>query len=733
MRVILGILLICSTFVTKSQYTYSIDQTIPVKNESGINLTMPWAGGLNAAQYNTLDINGDNLNDLVLFDRIANKVITFLNEDGQYKYAPEFENLFPSLTNWLLLRDYNCDGKKDIFTGDPLGIRVFTNITQPGDELTWEQFLFYAGPGNEKSQVLLTKGFLNLVNLQLQFDDLPSITDIDGDGDLDILSMRYQGEGSVEFHQNFSKELNGSCDSLTFERVTLKWGNFLECDCGVFAFNGEACPPSSGGRIQHAGGKAMLAMDIDNDQDQDLLFSEAQCTDLFLLVNEGDGTNAVFTNAINFPAGKPAQIVHFPAPFYEDVNFDNINDLIVVPNLFSKDALEIDLKKSNWYYQNTATNQLPAFEFVQDDFLQNKMIDVGDNAVPALYDLDGDGDEDMIIGNNADALRLTGSIFYYENVGTPIEPDFQFVTDDYLDIGELMLINIKPQFADANTDGKTDLVLTATSLITGQTNLYYLMNKTSDGVDFSGQLLTTIDFSFLYSENIHLTDVNVDGIADILIGKSNGSVEYWKNNGPKGFFDFTLIDNSFKELGPSVERQSLAIASGDLNDDGKPELLLGDQFGTLSIINDYRSNNESEILTDLIFNPLTEEYNNQNLGGRIWPTVGNLYNLNKPEIVIGNILGGLQLLLNDEGVSLPGEPIIKIYPVPVEHSELLNVKVNRLASVQLLSALGQELSKPVIISPNQDFSFAVNRFAAGIYILRLTIDDKTYAKRIVIY
>lgn len=732
MRIILGVWLVCSAFLAKSQFTYRIDQSIPVKNVDDTNLSIPWGGGLNAAQYNTLDINGDNNEDLILFDRIANKVITYIRQDNRYQYAPEYESLFPSLTNWLLIRDYNCDGRKDIFTGDPLGIRVFSNITEPDQQLQWEQFLFYSGTGS-KSEVLLTKGFSSLTNLQLQYDDLPSITDIDGDGDLDILSMRYQGEGSVEFHQNFSQELYNSCDSLSFERVSLKWGNFLECDCGVFAFNGETCPPTTGGRTQHAGGKAMLAIDIDDDDDQDLLFSEGECTDLFLLINEGNSTDALFTSAANFPTVEPAQFPHFPAPFYEDVDFDDVKDLIVVPNLFSKDALEIDLKNSNWFYQNTGSDQLPDFSLSQKNFLQNQMIDVGDNAVPAFYDMDGDGDEDLIIGHNGDAERLTGSVYFYENTGTPSQPFFRFVTDNYLDIGSLMLVNIKPQFADANADGKNDLVLTATSLITGQTNLYYLANKVSNGVDFSGQLLTNIDFSLLYPENIHLTDVDLDGLADILIGKSNGSVEYWKNNGPKGSFNYGLTDNSFKELGPSVERQSLSITSGDLNDDGKAELIIGDQFGTLGIINDYRGNSESEILTDIIFNPLSEAYGKQNLGGRIWPAVGNLYNLNKREIIVGNILGGLQVLQNDEGVALPDEPVIRIYPIPVEQSELLSVKVDRLASVQFLSALGQELGKPVTIFPNQEHSFTIDKFGAGIYILRLKINNKTYSRRIVIY
>src|SRR5688572_5876530 len=100
-----------------AQFTYVLDQTIAVKNEDGTLLATPWAGGLNAAHYNTLDLNADGKEDLVLFDRMGDKILTFVNDQNKYRYAPEYEDFFPDeVTNWLLLRDYNCDGKKDIFT-----------------------------------------------------------------------------------------------------------------------------------------------------------------------------------------------------------------------------------------------------------------------------------------------------------------------------------------------------------------------------------------------------------------------------------------------------------------------------------------------------------------------------------------------------------------------------------------------------------------------------------------
>src|SRR5688572_19499865 len=99
-----------------AQFTYVLDTTITAEVDK-VLLPMPWTGGLNAAQYNTMDLDGDQKDDLVLFDRMGNKVITFLAVGNTYRYAPDYEKIFPAdIENWLLLRDFNRDGKKDIFT-----------------------------------------------------------------------------------------------------------------------------------------------------------------------------------------------------------------------------------------------------------------------------------------------------------------------------------------------------------------------------------------------------------------------------------------------------------------------------------------------------------------------------------------------------------------------------------------------------------------------------------------
>lgn len=732
-RLVCLLLVVCPVSVF-AQFTYAVDQTIPVADASGTPIALPWAGGLNAAHYNSLDVDHDGKEDLILFDRMADRVVTLLNVDGQYRYAPQYESLFPELANWLLLRDFNCDGKKDIFTGDPFGIRVYLNTTPDNGNLQWNHVTFYTQPGSPRSPVLLTRGFSGLINLQTQFDDLPSIEDIDGDGDLDILAPNWSGDGTIEFHRNYSRERYNSCDSLEFERVSQRWGGLKTCECGEFAFDGDDCAPNSTGRIKHSQGKALLAHDFDNDLDHDLLISDGNCTVLYYLENTGDAETAAFIAAVEFPVGDPADFPLFPTPFLEDVDFDGIRDLMVTPNIFVKDHLEINLKESNWFYRNAGTNQLPDYSAVARNFLQDQMIDVGDNAVPAFFDIDGDGDPDLIIGQMNDRGTHTGSLTLYENTGTPGSPAFRLATTDYLNFSGHGFYNIRPQFHDADGDGRIDLVFTATNSSTDATALYALHNQANSGFDAGTGSPAQISFDMLFSENVHLADVDLDGLPDILVGRSNGSVQYWRNNGPKGSINLVLEKSEYLGFVPSVERQSLSMTTADLNADGKTDLVLGDQYGQLSIISDFRqTSQEVELLTDLIHNSITDTYGVKNLGGRIWPAVANLFPESRPAIITGNLQGGLQVLRNDSDDPAPGEPLFLVFPNPLSSNENLTVRTDRLATLQLVSILGQELTPPVVVPPFQYHAIALPTLAAGVYILRITADTRNYSRRIVIF
>lgn len=724
MRYVFFLLLFLVTRWVYGQFTYELDQSIPVE-ANGRALRLPWAGGLNAAQVNTLDINGDGKQDLVIFDRTANKILTYLNESSQYTYAPQYETLFPAeVTQWMLLRDYNCDGKKDIFTSDPFGIVVFVNTTKPGQPLSWRPF----NPGFP----LLTKGFSSNINLKVNESDIPSIDDVDGDGDLDILNVRFVGIGTIEWHKNLSMERTGTCDSLQLERVTQNFGGFEECSCGSFAFSGQTCDDLSGGRVQHAGGKTMLMLDLDHDGDRELLFSEESCTRTYLLRNDGTAANAVMNSSSDFPAANPVNFQIFPAVYYEDLDFDGVPDLVASPNTYARTAAHMDLANSLWLYKNTGTVQLPQFTFQKSNFLQEEMIDVGDYAIPSFFDYDGDGDQDFFISNYAGA-GFIGSVYLYQNTGTSSEPQFKFITDDFAGLSLAGYYNIKLQFADINGDSTFDFVFTATNPFSNITSLFYVANQSTTRLDFTGQYIQPTGFNIAQAENILLVDVDQDGRKDILLGKGTGAVQYWHNQGPAGQFNFVMENNAFLGLGSSTERQSPALSAGDLDGDGRAELIVSDQRGKLTVYGDFRAQDPAIVgVQDILHNPLTDLHEAKNLGGRNWTVPVNLYGTTRPLLVVGTTLGGIYILKNDGGELLPEEPRVELFPNPVKENEVMKIRTDRNVLVEFYTAMGQRVSETYFIPANQEYPMRFSGLAAGIYIARFTSDGKTIGKRFII-
>ena len=76
------------------------------------------------------------MEDLFVFDRTGNKVLTYINSGDAFIYDPSYESKFPTDMRLALLRDYNNDNKKDIFCSVSGGIGVWLN-TSNGSELSF--------------------------------------------------------------------------------------------------------------------------------------------------------------------------------------------------------------------------------------------------------------------------------------------------------------------------------------------------------------------------------------------------------------------------------------------------------------------------------------------------------------------------------------------------------------------------------------------------------------------
>ncbi len=191
------------------------------------------------------------------------------------------------------------------------------------------------------------------------------------------------------------------------------------------------------------------------------------------------------------------------------------------------------------YFENIGTAQSP--EFVQQPAASNPLSDIAleDNAAPALVDLDGDGDLDVLLG------QAYGRVLLYENIGSATQAEFRSRADDVDNpLSHVRMSSGKyiggtvPIPGDMDLDGDMDLWLSSG---TGSM-LYYENIGTAQSPEFVER---TAEQHPLYAAEVSIDNV-IPAIGDL---DSDGDLDVFLAYADK---DVALYDNAHPPLTPAV-------------------------------------------------------------------------------------------------------------------------------------------------------------------------------------
>lgn len=678
------IFLICS-FPIHAQETFRLDQH-PEVDYKDKTLPSPFAGGINSAQIQTIDLTGDEVDEWVIWDINSRQLLVFKKEGESFIHLPELSYLFPQdISGFLVLADYDLDGKKDLFTATALGIKAYKN-TSSSDQISWQ----------------VTHNFLRLdgaANIQTNNLDTPLIQDLDGDGDLDLVIFNFAGGDYMEFYKNTSIERKGSADVDGFASSINHWGNFEFCGCGEISF-GKTCSGRALGtrtnsdensKILHAGGHSILYQDLDNDGIEDLVLGRDECDILYYLPNSGTSIAPLF-NTFSNSVPEYGDLPEFPLFHISQL----IDEKLIISLNTSEQSTNYGIDFARSIVKKNQSGSLGS------PFLQDQMLDFGENAKPLHTGNKANGTLSII----SNRLK-NGEVIATEAKLNLEDGKFQYVAVANEALENLELIDAQLLlFTDIN--GIPYHIITGISTSPGiPTQKIYLLNEDSEY-----EPLTFIGYQPKRGD--YLQFFNYENEDFLLVAAQNGSLDLYRID-----FDLLkadLVSTDFLGFVDNPANRNLAVA---VENTVKPNLYAIDQNGVLIKIEDFmNSDTRSEVFIQIGNQKLSTR-----LGRNTWITLVSSPLSGSTDLIVGTRAGGLIYLTSTDPTTFPDDDYhYKVYPNPTEGP--IKIIVNAPAKAQLINALGQTLMTDIEIQANTLVEIQAGTLAPGLYILNLEIDGK---------
>ena len=199
-------------------------------------------------------------------------------------------------------------------------------------------------------------------------------------------------------------------------------------------------------------------------------------------------------------------------------------------------------------------------EFKVHKYISERLIN-HNGFVDEFTALNAGNDDYNIEFGNSDHLMMSGNTSSYtiaENTTT-----FKNITSSW---------RSAPAFADWDADGDMDLVLgDENGTLTGYKNIgnKTVANFTKDAAIFNGIDVGTYSVP-------EFADVNGDGLMDLVLGRGDGTLAYYRNVGTATVPAWTLDNSVFSGIDAGTFS---APALDDINGDGKLDLIIGEKNG----------------------------------------------------------------------------------------------------------------------------------------------------------